>query len=236
MSKTEQAYQSLREDILLGRLVPETSLTISALTDRYGFGWTPLREALSRLETEHLVILELNRGFRVAPVSKVELEDLQFTRRLVELPLFKQSVLLGEGKWREHLKRSHSDLVTFDIAIGDINDKNLIEWELRHDAFHKALVAGARSKWLTRFQHQIIDHLKRHNRALILRPVFTNKTNAPSQSEALEKMFRHAMGLDQHTPIMEAAIAGDADKAVVLLEEHLTLTLDVHKMLEETNG
>ncbi|RVD50589.1 GntR family transcriptional regulator, partial [Mesorhizobium sp. M8A.F.Ca.ET.023.02.2.1] len=75
-TKTEAAYQLLRRDILTTRLMPGAPLKLSALRGTYGLGWTPLREALSRLEAERLVTAISNRGFAVAPVSRAELEDL----------------------------------------------------------------------------------------------------------------------------------------------------------------
>jgi DNA-binding GntR family transcriptional regulator len=69
-TKTQQAYQQLRNDILSVRLRPGAPLKLKALLEDYDFGWTPLREALSRLEAEKLVTASSNRGFAVAPVSQ----------------------------------------------------------------------------------------------------------------------------------------------------------------------
>ena len=48
-TKTESAYRLLRRDILATRLKPSAPMKLGALRDRYEIGWTPLREALSRL-------------------------------------------------------------------------------------------------------------------------------------------------------------------------------------------
>src|SRR5690606_38695828 len=95
-SKTEAAYRLLRRDILATRLKPGAPLKLGALRDAYGVGWTPLREALSRLEAEKLVTAISNRGFAVAPVSKEELEDLARARMVVELPLLLESIANGD--------------------------------------------------------------------------------------------------------------------------------------------
>ncbi|MGH2397199.1 MAG: GntR family transcriptional regulator, partial [bacterium] len=76
ISKTDAAYRTLRREILAAHLAPGTALKFDALGAAYGLGRTPLREALSRLEAEHLVTASRNRGFAVAPVSRAELEDL----------------------------------------------------------------------------------------------------------------------------------------------------------------
>ena len=59
-TKSEFAYRTLRQDILETRLRPGAPLKLGAMREAYGIGWTPLREALSRLEAERLVILSAN--------------------------------------------------------------------------------------------------------------------------------------------------------------------------------
>ena len=86
MAKTDEAFARLKSDILHCVLQPGATLAVSGLSARYGLGWTPLREALSRLEAEGLVVSERNRGYRVAPVSAEALRDLQVARRLHILP------------------------------------------------------------------------------------------------------------------------------------------------------
>ena len=104
LSKTEAAYWLLRRDILNTRLRPGASLRLSMLRDTYGVGWTPLREALSRLEAEKLVTAVSNRGFAVAPVSRAELEDLTRARMIVELPLSMESIEKGGPDWESPAK------------------------------------------------------------------------------------------------------------------------------------
>src|SRR5690606_8495545 len=99
MSKTEEAFHRLRADILDARLAPGAPLVISALKEKYGPGWTPLREALPRREAERLVVSHRNRGYRVAPVSATSLRDLQEARRAVEHKLLSRSIECGGPDW-----------------------------------------------------------------------------------------------------------------------------------------
>src|SRR5262245_1055433 len=66
---TEQVLDRLRDDIVSGRLAASEKLRVQDLSERYGVGASPLREALSRLTADGLVENESNRGFRVAPMS-----------------------------------------------------------------------------------------------------------------------------------------------------------------------
>ena len=62
------ALERLRDDVLKCRLKPGDKLTFDDLKERYGISISPLREALSRMASEGLVVLEDKRGFHVAPV------------------------------------------------------------------------------------------------------------------------------------------------------------------------
>src|SRR6188508_1422076 len=73
-------FRQIRADIISCHLKPNEKLRVEALRERYGVGGSPIREALMRLETEGLVELEQNKGFRVSSVSREQLDDLTATR------------------------------------------------------------------------------------------------------------------------------------------------------------
>ena len=103
MSKTDQAYDALKRDILSGALLPDEPLTVATLTARYGFGWTPLRDSLSRLEGENLVTLVRNRGYRVNGASFAELRDIQHARLAIETQMLRDSIRLGDDDWQKRV-------------------------------------------------------------------------------------------------------------------------------------
>ena len=63
---SEQAHERIRRDILNGELFPGEKLQIEGISDRYGIGIAPVREALNRLSSEGLVERKSQRGFFVA--------------------------------------------------------------------------------------------------------------------------------------------------------------------------
>src|SRR5271170_7317741 len=73
-------YRQLRADLLAGRLRPGEKLRDEGLRQRFSSGSSPIREALNRLLAEGLVSLEDQKGFRVAPISESELEELVMAR------------------------------------------------------------------------------------------------------------------------------------------------------------
>src|SRR2546423_9824715 len=80
----EAAYQRLRADIVGGALEAGKPLRLEALRQRYGFSFSPLREALMRLQSERLVLSTALLGFSVAPPSRAEKKDPTQTRNLIE--------------------------------------------------------------------------------------------------------------------------------------------------------
>ncbi|MEO8859573.1 MAG: GntR family transcriptional regulator, partial [Burkholderiaceae bacterium] len=95
----ERAWRLLRDDILNGKLAPDTRLRINLLQQTYGIGLSPLREALLRLLSEGLVIAEGQRGFAVAPVSLEELYDLSRARTSLDIGALTQAMAQGGPDW-----------------------------------------------------------------------------------------------------------------------------------------
>lgn len=235
-TKTESAYRLLRRDILTTRLMPGAPLRLSALRQTYGVGWTPLREALSRLEAEHLVTAAFNRGFAVAPVSRRELEDLARARLSVELPLLLDSIRKGGRDWEDAVVAAHYRLSRCKTAVEDPSDAAVDAWDEKHEAFHAALLAAADSGWLLRFRATISDQLRRHHRFLGLAPALRAAAGQSDGFEAAMAAVQEAQSLGPHTALMEAALDRDLDRAEALMTDHIGYTLRVYVHTEEHGG
>ena len=66
----------LRADIMTGALRPDTFIRLDETAARLGVSITPVREALRTLRGEGMVELEPNRGHRVVPLSRTDIEDI----------------------------------------------------------------------------------------------------------------------------------------------------------------
>jgi DNA-binding GntR family transcriptional regulator len=75
-SLADQAYEALRDDITTGRLSADTRITERWLAQRLGVSPTPVREALTRLEHEHLIERGDGNAIRVAEPSLGRLHEL----------------------------------------------------------------------------------------------------------------------------------------------------------------
>ena len=99
-------YPALKRDILRGVFAPGEKLLMSALKARYGLGVGPLREALSQLVAEHLVVAISQRGFRVAPMSLAELADIYDARAHLEAMILGLAIARGDDAWEAQIVAS----------------------------------------------------------------------------------------------------------------------------------
>jgi DNA-binding GntR family transcriptional regulator len=201
-------YDRLRTDILAGELKPGHRLRIEFLGRRYRTGHIPLREALNRLSSDGLVERRDQRGFLVAPVSAADLRELTKTRCLIEGAALRESIAARSAAWEEGIVLAFHRLSRTPRSASRTQYKANPAWEQLHRDFHRSLIAACGSRWLLNFCMQLADQSYRY-RQLAFKQVFPlrNDTNG-------------------HRAIMQAAIDGNADKAVRLLQAHVRFTAD----------
>lgn len=208
-------FERLRHDILESQLKPATRLRFADLRERYGVGTSPLREALMRLASDGLVVLEDHRGFHVAPVSRAKLLDIAFMRKELETKALVLGIRNADDNWEARVLAAYHALSR--RSRPDRNGSMDPEWETRHAAFHFALVSGCGSEWLLRFRAILYDQWDRYRRLSI----------------KYAKDDRDFMR--EHRELMEAALERDADAATYLMNRHITMStrqlLEAHPAL-----
>ena len=84
-TKADGVYLEVRSQILYGALEPGRRIDYVQLSASLGVSITPLREALRRLEADHLVIRIAHRDVIVAPLTRAEATELVQVRRELDL-------------------------------------------------------------------------------------------------------------------------------------------------------
>jgi len=84
-TKADGVYLEVRNQILHGALEPGSRIDYPQLSASLGVSITPLREALRRLEADHLVIRIAHRDVIVAPLARAEATELVQVRRELDL-------------------------------------------------------------------------------------------------------------------------------------------------------
>ena len=206
---SEQAYSKVRADILGGVIAPDERLKIETLQTRYALSNTPLREALNRLAAEGLVISDERRGFRAAPVSLEDFEDLTRYRLVLEEGALAESIARGDDRWEANLVAAYHML---EAGHRDPEARKLDErWSRTHKEFHMALLAGCGSIKLLSACASALDEAERY-RCL---------------SSRSSGHVRHG----EHQLILNAALDRDARLATALLRKHVMRTADKVKAI-----
>jgi DNA-binding GntR family transcriptional regulator len=206
---SEGVYQELRADILSCRLRPGAKLQIKMLADDREVSLSGVREALSRLSAEGLVVAEPQRGFRVAPVSLEDLRDLTAARIDIENLCLTRSMEHGGVEWETAIVAAmHRVSRTRYWAPGP--DRRLSEeWVIAHNAFHEALVSATGSVWLSRIRISLYQQSERYRRLSV--PVLHVRRDVEAE----------------HRALAEAALGRKKTRACELMKEHLTLTMNI---------
>lgn len=107
-SLAERAYRRLEEMIVTLELEPGAELTEAALCARLGIGRTPVREALQRLASEHLVQISPRRGVRVAEINVEQQLMVLEVRRELERMIAGRAAARATSAERARLRRMAS--------------------------------------------------------------------------------------------------------------------------------
>lgn len=83
-SLASAVYELIKRDIVRCRWAPGAELTEGGLAAHYGFGKTPVRDALGRLAQEGLVQVLPRRGYLVSPINVKDVQDMFALRLLLE--------------------------------------------------------------------------------------------------------------------------------------------------------
>ncbi|HIX60768.1 MAG TPA: DNA-binding transcriptional regulator CsiR, partial [Candidatus Halomonas stercoripullorum] len=168
-------------------------------------GIGPLREALSQLVAERLVVAISQRGYRVASMSLAELHDLYDARAQLEGLILKLAIERGDDAWEASILATAHTLA----KVMEVNTpEELLEvWDTRHQAFHTAIANGCRSPHLLQVRESLFDQVERY-RHLWLRETVLSE-------EALERKRQ------QHAALVEVILARQAERAAEMMREHL---------------
>jgi DNA-binding GntR family transcriptional regulator len=195
--------EQLRNDILDGSIEPDTKLSIAQLGERYGASAAPVREALSRLAAEGLVVRKGQRGYWAAPISIDEFVDVARLREMLEVDAFRQSIEHGDLDWEADIAGArHRELQVRRAAQDDwrAHAGDMIRENRR---FHMALIANCPSRWQLRFISTLYDQSERFRRLSLV-----NRADRPAAT-------------DEHEAIVDAAFRRDSDRACELLRAHI---------------
>jgi DNA-binding GntR family transcriptional regulator len=207
-SQTSFAYARLRADILRGNLVPGERLKIADLASTLEVSPGAIREALSRLVPEQLVVSRDQKGFVVAPLSIEDLEDLTDLRCEVEAIALRRAVARGDSDWEASVLASAHRLRRTPQTKSKDERNITAEWAERHASLHTALVAACGSPRLIGLHGQLYQQSERYR--------------------GLSGHFEMHRDVEaEHQALVDAALDRDADRLVKLMLAHIRKTTTI---------
>jgi GntR family carbon starvation induced transcriptional regulator len=208
-TQAETACDLIRTEILDGRLPPGVKLNIKALEERFELSLGAVREALSRLGAEGMVVGESHRGYRVSPVSKTELLDLTRARIELECLCLGQAMRHGDVEWETRIVAAAHRMERLESQASDVEVRSTKLWNDAHGEFHEALVSACPNQWLLRMRQMLYEQSERYRRLSV--PLSTDERDVPHE----------------HRQITEAVLRRDQASAYQAMETHLFATAQI---------
>lgn len=188
------AYEKIRDRIVTLDLAPGTALSEEGLMPETGVGRTPLRQALRRLEGEHLVVIHPRRGTFVAPIN---IRDEAWLAEL-RMPLEGVAAWLAAHRATPEERAEMTELAETDLSEASPQELLSADAEAHRLIYrgthnpHLEATLGVHFNLGLRIWHatlDVIDDLKKH---------------------VMDEM-----------EVLRLVIAGDSDSARAKAEEHL---------------
>jgi DNA-binding GntR family transcriptional regulator len=149
------AYEAIVEAILTDALPAGAQVSIDGAAKQLKMSNTPVREALSRLAAERLVMFSANRGYTVTPrITTDEYHQLFEARRTLELASIRSAVFEPNA-----IAKIAGILHRLSTSEAGADYKHYHGFNLADREFHLAFVCMSRNRFLRHAWEQLHFHL-----------------------------------------------------------------------------
>ena len=193
------AYRVLCDELILLDIKPGEPLNDEVISRRLGVGRTPIREAMKRLESDHLVVAYPRRGTFAAGVDITDLAEISEIRQLLEPAAAARAARMASPQLRQEIKE-------FATEVGQLlprthSQQDLMRLDMRvHRMIYRATGSRHLEDVLIRY-----DNLATRIWSLVL--------------EKLPPVSEH---IAQHIELLECIAEGDSEAAARLTTKHVT--------------
>lgn len=200
-----QVYEQLLEALVSQQVKPGERLKLGTFATQFGVSHTPVREALTRLETEGIVRSEPHHGAYVPSLTPKDISELFEARLMCETFAVEKALpsLLPATTQRLRILNS-----AYDAAGGDVSAAGRVLIASLENEFHAAIIALARNARISTIYRQLGVHI--HTTLLI------GSRLAP----------RDILSMPEHEAVIAALESGDLAAAKARVTEHIINTRD----------
>ena len=196
-SLSARAYRILLDRLIMLDIQPGEPIMEKQLAEEMGVGRTPLREALKRLEADHLVVTYPRRGTFASQVDVTELAHVSEVRQALEPLAARRAAEARGGEWREQLLDVLDDIKELDP---NKSQRDLLAYDL---SVHRLVYSVTQNEHLSETLIRLDNIATRIWAAL---------------SDRLPSLHEHIV---EHTHLIKQIVAGDADAAEKTAEQHV---------------
>lgn len=126
----ETIAESLKQDILAGRIPARAELRQAAIADRFGVSRIPVRDALRSLASEGLAVIVPGRGATVISLTAEEIEEIFDMRMMLECDCLERAAAAIDEEALQRIER---------VRRKSHVDANTPSWSDSDWAFHLAI-------------------------------------------------------------------------------------------------
>ncbi|SRR6056297_704849 len=187
-------FDVLRKAIIEGEIPEGAPLRQDEIANMFNTSRIPVREAISRLEEHGLIKTQRYKGAVVAGLSADEAAEVFDLRALLEPAILRDAV---PEMSKECLAEARNHCMAFSTS------PNPMEWGNLNRVFHKTLYGASNLRYFIEVTDNAMDRVDRYIRAQLV------MSNGMERAEI------------EHLAILEACESGDADRASLLLRDHI---------------
>jgi DNA-binding GntR family transcriptional regulator len=198
-SYADFAYRVLCDELIVLDIKPGEPLNDEVISRRLGVGRTPIREAMKRLEGDHLVTAYPRRGTFAAGVDITDLAEVSEIRQLLEPAASARAARMASPRTRQDLRELAREVERL-LSVPQAQ-RDLMRLDMR---VHRSIYRAAGSR-----------HLE---------DVLVRCDNLATRiwSLVLEKLPPVSDHIAQHVGLLDFIADGDADAAARLTTKHVT--------------
>jgi GntR family carbon starvation induced transcriptional regulator len=213
---TQAVSAWLWRDIVRGVFAPAERLRVEHLSKFYNIGNSPVREAIIHLYSTGLVVHEHQKGYRVAPVSLEDYEDVLGVYLRIYRMALGMAVEKGDQDWEERVVvRLHRSLKVPKSLFEAPEVREM--WQRTYGDLHYELLSGCGSALLLKLYRDTGSRLERY-------------TNLFADLETDRLRDSHS----EHRAIVDALIARDADRLSTLIDRFFATGEPMRESVRET--
>jgi DNA-binding GntR family transcriptional regulator len=204
-SAAEFAYATLRGEIMDGLLPPGHRLREQELSERLQVSRTPVREALSRLQADGLLVVQPRSGLAVAELDDAGVIELYETREALEATAAQLAARYANPR---DIAAMRSILAAEELAPDDP-----VQQQRHNRSFHGALLAASHNRFLVKSLQVLHDALA------LLGPTTLVRAGRREQAQA------------EHRRILEAIEKRDSATAEAEMRAHVRHGAEVRQTM-----